>query len=127
MRGHPAPVAQRIVLLLRTVADVGFVGFPNAGKSTLLNSLTRARATINSYPFTTLMPNLGAMVPSGSSEDGFGDTSAGPVLADLPGLVEGAHAGRGLGRNFLQQLRRVRLVLYVLDTQVRFCDPRQHR
>jgi Obg family GTPase CgtA len=119
VQGRPAAPPQRLTLLLRTVADVGFVGFPNAGKSTLLNALTRARATINSYPFTTLMPNLGAMVPA-SSGDGSetGSGRAAPVLADLPGLVEGAHAGKGLGRAFLQQLRRVRLVLYVLDTQV---------
>jgi Obg family GTPase CgtA len=116
VKGRPAAAAQRLTLLLRTVADVGFVGFPNAGKSTLLNALTRARATVNSYPFTTLMPNLGTMVPAGA---GHGTGRAAPVLADLPGLVEGAHTGRGLGRAFLQQLRRVRLVLYVLDTQVR--------
>eukprot|EP00316_Scyphosphaera_apsteinii_P008668 CAMPEP_0119305280 /NCGR_PEP_ID=MMETSP1333-20130426/6314_1 /TAXON_ID=418940 /ORGANISM="Scyphosphaera apsteinii, Strain RCC1455" /LENGTH=442 /DNA_ID=CAMNT_0007308339 /DNA_START=137 /DNA_END=1465 /DNA_ORIENTATION=+ len=110
-RGTAASTAIKLQLLLRTVADVGFVGLPNAGKSTLLGALTRASPEVAPYPFTTLMPNLGAM--QARSADG---VTSQAVLADLPGLVEGAHQGRGLGRQFLQQLRRVRLVLYVLDT-----------
>lgn len=112
--------------MLRTVADVGFVGLPNAGKSTLLGALSRASPEIAPFPFTTLMPNLGAMAaapapPAQTPADGAAEaaraTPTGPmVLADLPGLVEGAHQGRGLGRLFLRHLRRVRVVLYVLDT-----------
>ncbi|KAL1529683.1 hypothetical protein AB1Y20_000622 [Prymnesium parvum] len=96
-------------LLLRTVADVGFVGFPNAGKSTLLAALSRASPEIAPFPFTTMMPNLGVMTAEGGGKHG-------ALLADLPGLVEGAHHGRGLGRVFLRHLRRVKLVLYILDT-----------
>ena len=118
--------AVSLQLLLRTVADVGFVGFPNAGKSTLLGALTRATAEVAPYPFTTLMPQLGAMTPANAmraATEAEEDSAASeaeperpPVLADLPGLVEGAHKGKGLGRQFLQQLRRVRLVLFVLDS-----------
>ena len=116
----------KLDLVLRTVADVGFVGFPNAGKSTLLAALSRASPEVAPFPFTTLMPNLGAMAAHGP-ETGAGGVSdsvsssrtrrmPAPLLADLPGLVEGAHAGKGLGRLFLRHLRRVRVVLYVLDT-----------
>ena len=124
---------RRLALVMRTVADVGFVGFPNAGKSTLLGALSRANPEIAPFPFTTLMPNLGAMAaePGSSStqqqqppkewtpeaESAARRGRVPPtVLADLPGLVEGAHAGKGLGRLFLRHLRRVRVVLYVLDT-----------
>ena len=108
----------------RTVADVGFVGFPNAGKSTLLRALSRAAPEVAPFPFTTLMPNLGAMgaLPDeGGSSDQAGTRPTAisrlppTVLADLPGLVQGAHQGKGLGRLFLRHLRRVRVVLYILD------------
>ncbi|CAI5519345.1 unnamed protein product, partial [Closterium sp. Naga37s-1] len=102
-------------LTLRVVADVGLVGFPNAGKSSLLAAVTAARPEIADYPFTTLMPNLGRMPADPAGPDGgFGD---GPTLADLPGLIEGAHVGKVgigegclgygvLGRMFLCHLRR---------------------
>ncbi|KAG1673633.1 hypothetical protein FOA52_013297 [Chlamydomonas sp. UWO 241] len=94
-------------LQLRVVADIGIVGFPNAGKSSLLAAMTRASPEIAPYPFTTLMPNLGVL-QSGTGK-------AGPVLADLPGLIEGAHKGKGLGRMFLRHLRRTRALLHVVD------------
>ncbi|WIA30129.1 hypothetical protein OEZ86_000222 [Tetradesmus obliquus] len=100
-------------LLLRVVADVGIVGFPNAGKSSLLAALTRASPEVAPYPFTTLMPNLGVM--GGQAAAAAGSSGQAPVLADLPGLIEGAHKGVGLGRMFLRHLRRTRLLLHVVD------------
>lgn len=93
-------------LLLRVVADVGIVGFPNAGKSSLLAAVTRAEPEVAPYPFTTLMPNLGVVDR---------DPANPTVLADLPGLIEGAHRGRGLGRAFLRHLRRTRGMVVVVD------------
>eukprot|EP00884_Botryococcus_braunii_P016670 jgi/Botrbrau1/3687/Bobra.0008s0015.2 len=111
-------------LLLRVVADVGIVGLPNAGKSSLLAVLTRARPEVAPYPFTTLMPNLGVMAVGRQDEGNDLDLweveeaalqQPAPVLADLPGLIEGAHIGRGLGRMFLRHLRRTRELLHVVD------------
>lgn len=100
-------------LLLRVVADVGIVGLPNAGKSSLLRAMTNAKPRIARYPFTTLMPNLGVLELENDDPDDLDPMT--PVLADLPGLIEGAHLGKGLGRNFLRHLRRTNVMIHVLD------------
>jgi GTP-binding protein len=102
-----AGLERRIHLELQILADVGLMGAPNAGKTTLLKALTASKARVGAFPFTTLTPQLGVLVPEDDQEP--------LVLAEIPGLIEGAHLGKGLGHRFLRHLKRTRLLIQVID------------
>jgi GTP-binding protein len=97
---------KRLRLSLKYLADIGLIGLPNAGKSTLLSRITTAKPKIADYPFTTLIPNLGVMTLAGDKN---------LTVADIPGLIEGASEGKGLGHRFLKHIERTKLLLHVMD------------
>lgn len=103
--GEPAEIVD-VIIEIKTIADVGIIGFPNAGKSTLVSSVTAAKPIIADYPFTTLNPQLG--VVSIAEDKNF-------IIADIPGLIKGAHLGQGLGHKFLKHIERTKCFVHLLD------------
>ena len=104
--GKPGEV-RLVELELKLIADIGLVGFPNAGKSTLFNTLARTEVKVGAYPFTTLHPSLGLVYQEGYHKPW--------IIADIPGIIEGASQNRGLGLDFLRHIERTRLLLFVVD------------